>query len=119
MQIKLLVIVIIGLLSIRGGCSKKTAGGDNPPPPVIQPPAVNQVDYWLTKGDQSILLQKQSTILSFGTTTNSYPGITVDTTQRYQTVDGFGYTLTSGSATLINSLGASKSALLQELFGNG
>ena len=119
MQIRVLIMAIVGLLSVQGGCSKKTTGDDNPPPPVVPPPAaVNEVDFWLTKGDQSILLQKQSAILSFGTTTNSYPIITVDTIQRYQTVDGFGYTLTSGSATLINNLGASKSALLQELFGN-
>jgi glucosylceramidase len=79
---------------------------------------VNEVDFWLTKGDQSVLLQKQSTILSFGTASNAYSTIIVDTQQRYQTVDGFGYTLTSGSAALINDLGASKPALLQELFGN-
>lgn len=118
MQIKLLVIAIIGLLSIQGECSKKNTGGDNPPAPVPLPTGINEVDFWLTKGDQSILLQKQSTTLSFGTTANSYPSITVDTTQKYQTVDGFGYTLTSGSASLINSLGPAKASLLQELFGN-
>lgn len=117
MQIKLLVIAVIGLLSIQGECSKKNTGSDNPAP--VQPPTgINEVDFWLTKGDQSILLQKQSTTLSFGTTANSGPTITVDTTQKFQTVDGFGYTLTSGSATLINNLGPAKASLLQELFGN-
>ena len=117
MQIKLLIIAIVGMMNVQGGCSKKVNGGDTiqPPPP---PPAINEVDFWLTKGDQSVLLQKQSTTLSFGTTANSNPTITVDTTQKYQTIDGFGYTLTSGSATLINNLGAAKDALLQELFGN-
>jgi len=118
MQIKLLAIAFIGLLCVQGSCSKKETGGDNPPQPPPPPPAVNEVDFWLTKGDQSALLQKQTAVLSFGTTTNSLPDITVDTTQRFQTVDGFGYTLTSGSATLINSLGAGKAALLQELFGS-
>ena len=43
----------------------------------------------------------------------------MDTTQIYQTVDGFGYTLTGGSANLINQLTpAVKAGLLQELFGN-
>src|SRR5437762_10948314 len=55
------------------------------------------VDYWLTKGDQSVLLQQQSS-LSFGSVTNRYANITVDTTQVFQSVDGFGYTLTTGSA---------------------
>jgi glucosylceramidase len=118
MQIRLFIIAIIGLLNVDGGCSEKTAGSNNQPPPSPPPPAINEVDFWLTRGDQNVLLQKQSTILAFGTTTNSNPDITVDTTQKYQTIDGFGYTLTSGSATLINSLGTAKTALLQELFGN-
>ena len=74
---------------------------------------------WVTTGDQSKLLQKQEA-LSFGRETNSHPFIDVDTTQRFQTVDGFGYTLTGGSATLINRLpAAQKSSLLRELFGAG
>jgi glucosylceramidase len=44
----------------------------------------------------------------------------VDSTQTFQTIDGFGYTLTGGSAYLINQLGsAEKNSLLQELFGTG
>ena len=116
MQSKLLIIVLIGLMSVQSNCSKK--GNSNTTTPTNPPVVINEVDFWLTKGDQSVLLQKQSTTLSFGTVANSNPDIIVDTTQKYQTVDGFGYTLTSGSATLINSLGAAKAALLQELFGN-
>ena len=78
------------------------------------------MDFWLTKNDQSVLLQKQSTVLSFGTTANSNPNIDVDTTQTYQTIDGFGFTLTGGSAYVINLLNATdKTNLLNELFGNG
>ena len=90
-------------------------------PPVIPPIAGNNdMDFWLTKGDQTALLQKQSTILTFGTTTNAYTDIDVDSTRQYQTIDGFGYTLTGGSAYLINLMSASaKADLLQELFGNG
>ncbi len=48
---------------------------------------------------------------------NSNATINIDTTQTYQTIDGFGYTLTGGSATLIYSLPADKrAALLKELF---
>lgn len=118
MHLRLLTITIIGMINIHGGCSKDkdSSGGTTPTPP--PPPTVNEVDFWLTKGDQTVLLQKQSVVLAFASTTNSNPEITVDTTQRYQSVDGFGYTLTSGSATLINSLPAnSKASLLQELFG--
>ena len=91
------------------------------PVPVVPPVAVtNDVDFWLTKGDQSVLLAKQTGTLGFGTTYNTYMNIEVDASQKYQTVDGFGYTLTGGSADVINQLTTSKkSALLQELFGSG
>ncbi|KRB54369.1 glycoside hydrolase family 30 beta sandwich domain-containing protein [Flavobacterium sp. Root186] len=91
-------------------------------PPVVNPPVVvtNDVDFWLTKGDQSVLLAKQNGTLGFGTVPNSYTNIEVNAAQKYQTVDGFGYTLTGGSADVINQLtAAKKSALLQELFGTG
>ena len=66
-----------------------------------------------------MLLQKQST-LSFGNPGNNDPYIDVDTTTVMQTVDGFGYTLTGGSAYLINKMVAvERSNLLNELFGNG
>lgn len=100
-------------------CSNKNS--DNPPvnPPPPPPPSTNEVDFWLTKADGSIKLEKQNTILSFKTPSNSYPSIEIDETSSYQTIDGFGYTLTGGSAEVINSLITSKKdELLQELFGS-
>jgi len=77
----------------------------------------SDVSYWLTKGDKSALLQKQNVALNFAEATNSYATIEVDDTQSFQTIDGFGYTLTGGSATLMNNLGAAeKDALIKELF---
>lgn len=101
-------------------CSKNSAGSSVTTPVVIPPQAgTNDVDFWLTKSDQSVLLQKQSTILSFGSTVNSNFNIDVDTTQVFQTIDGFGYTLTGGSAYVISKLSATdKAKLLKELFGN-
>ncbi len=88
-------------------------------PAITATAGTNDVDFWLTKGDQSVLLQKQPAVLSFGTTANSNVNIDVDTTQVFQTVDGFGYTLTGGSAYVINHLDATvKANLLKELFGN-
>lgn len=79
--------------------------------------AKGDVQMWLTKGDQSALLQPQ-TPLKFGTAANSNPTIEVDGSQKFQQIDGFGYTLTGGSASLINGLApGAKNALLQELFG--
>ena len=99
-------------------CSSSGDKEDNPNP--IEPPVVttSDVDFWLTKGNQSVLLQKQSSVLSFGTASNIYANIEVSDTQSYQTIDGFGYTLTGGSAQVINQLSAAnKQELLQELFG--
>lgn len=102
-------------------CSSSSDATDQTPnpPEVTNPPATgpNEVDFWLTNGDQSILLKKQSNIFNFGTTNNTYPTIEVNETQKYQTIDGFGYTLTGGSAQVINQLSTQKkAALLQELF---
>lgn len=82
--------------------------------------SASEMEVWITKSDQSVLLQKQIGTLFFGSTPNGFQNINVDETQTYQSIDGFGYTLTGGSAQLINSLSAAKkTALLQELFGNG
>jgi glucosylceramidase len=86
--------------------------------PITPPQQVNEVDYWLTNGSKNTFLQKQTGILTFGSTYNVYPSIEVDATQTYQTIDGFGFTLTGGSAQSINLLNTQKRKdLLQELFG--
>ncbi|HEY1056142.1 MAG TPA: glycoside hydrolase family 30 beta sandwich domain-containing protein [Emticicia sp.] len=76
-----------------------------------------QVEVWLTNADKSALLQKQNEVLSFGNEKTDGPTIFVDDTKRFQSMDGFGFTLTGGSATLINQLKETeKAALLKELF---
>ncbi len=77
------------------------------------------INWWLTKGDQSALLQQQPTTLVFGKETNTAPYITVDTVKKYQGIDGFGFALTGSSAQLINQMPESiKGALLRQLFGS-
>jgi len=79
--------------------------------------ANESVSIWMTTTDRSKLLQPQSNVTfsaDAGTNANT---ITIDENTTYQGIDGFGYTLTGASASLINGLGASqKNALLQELF---
>jgi len=88
--------------------------------PLPTPKPVSQktdVSLWLTKADRSALFQKQNIALNFQSTSNQYPTIEVDTTQSFQSIDGFGYTLTGGSATLINSLPKDEQdKLLKDLF---
>lgn len=103
------------LLFILIGCSSSPDNGNEPEPI----PTTNDVTFWLTKGNETVKLQKQNTVLGFTTNPNSYSTIEVNQNQTFQTIDGFGYTLTGGSAEVINQLGDSKKQeLLQELFGN-
>ncbi len=98
-------------------CCSQGSGGDDPAP-TNPPSATNEVDYWLTKGDQTVLLQKQSDIISFSSPANTYPNLDIDVSKTYQTIDGFGYTLTGGSVQVINTLTESKKQeLLQNVFG--
>jgi glucosylceramidase len=116
LRIIIVVLSLFGLLSLQSNCSKSSSSGQgNNTPPVTGP----NLSSWVSNGDKSALLQKQND-QNFGTVTNTYSTIEVDTTQTFQTVDGFGYALTGGSAYVINLLSATdKSNLLQELFGTG
>src|SRR5438067_9093528 len=77
------------------------------------------VEFWLTKPDQSVLFKKQSGSLLFASAAATGSNtIEVDAAKIFQTIDGFGYCLTGGSASLINSLpAAEQNKLLHELFG--
>lgn len=76
------------------------------------------VQVWLTKGDQSVKLQQQSTAYFSGTSSTGTT-IEVDASQIFQNIDGFGYTLTGGSVQVINQLNlAKKQELLNDLFGS-
>jgi glucosylceramidase len=100
-------------------CNKTPSNGNGNVGPVDTTPVKPDVDFYLTTGNQSILLQKQNANLVFKTASNGYPEIMVDSTQAYQSIDGFGFALTDGSAQLIAGLPASiQTDLLKELFGN-
>jgi glucosylceramidase len=79
--------------------------------------AQKDVSVWLTTADRSALFQEQTPAISFGAATPTNPVITVDPKTTYQTMDGFGYALTGGSAQLILRMDpAKRDALLHELF---
>ncbi len=103
------------------GCSSSSTQAETPttPPENPNPPAAtNDVDFWLTKGDRSAELEKQDVVLGFGNNPNNFTNIEVDDSQTFQTIDGFGFTLTGGSVAVIDGLSpAKKQELLQELFG--
>lgn len=113
-------ILFFAIATIFAASCSKSSGNTTPDPTPEKPVAAsNEVNFWITNGDQSSLLKKQTPVL-FATTNNSNFNIEVDENQSYQTVDGFGYTLTGGSVEVINQLSpAKKQELLQELFGSG
>ncbi|HEX4850250.1 MAG TPA: glucosylceramidase, partial [Puia sp.] len=91
------VFISFFLLSCAKGKSTSNNGGQD------SSFGGNPVSYWMTNGDQSLLLKRQSDLI-FGRQSNSYLFIDVDSTQTFQSIDGFGYTLTGGSAYVINAM---------------
>jgi glucosylceramidase len=78
----------------------------------------SSVAVWLTTADQSILFQRQQQNLSFAkNNSNQLPVLAVDSEQKFQAMEGFGFALTGGSAMLIGRLpDPDRQALLRELF---
>lgn len=106
------MLVLMAVILLSFNCDKRKSGGGTSLAPGTE------VNWWMTTGSKTSLLQKQ-TAFSFNNGGTAVLTIDVDSTQQYQSVDGFGYTLTEGSAYLINKLTRTeKNNLLQELFGN-
>ena len=84
--------------------------------------AAGQVAFWLVDPVKPVLFIQQPS-LPLATDVKRTPAIHIDASQTYQAIDGFGYTLTGGSAMLIQRMAPkAREALLQELFsttGNG
>ncbi|MFP5439336.1 MAG: glycoside hydrolase family 30 protein [Bacteroidia bacterium] len=107
-------------LGAATSCSSSSGGNetDNTNPGTNPTPGTNDIDFYLTKGDRSTLLEKQTTVLDLNTTGTVYTNV-IDVSEgtTFQTMDGFGYTLTGGSVQVINSLNATrKQELLQDVF---
>ena len=78
---------------------------------------LNSVTVWLTTADQSSLLQRQTNEHYFSEYNSDLPVISVDVEQKYQAIEGFGFSLTGGSAMLISRLPfTDRHLLLRELF---
>jgi glucosylceramidase len=76
-----------------------------------------KVATWLTTPDGSSLFAQQPSKLRLTSGTPSADIIDVDNKQTFQSIDGFGYALTGGSAQLLMRMTpAKRAALLHELF---
>lgn len=72
---------------------------------------------WLTTPDRTALVAPQANSLRFASEAGQLPALTVDDAQHFQTMDGFGFALTGGSAQLLMRMGAAqRAALLKKLF---
>jgi glucosylceramidase len=79
--------------------------------------AQKDVSLYLTTPDRSSLLQLQPSIAFTTPAAAATQTINVDAAKTYQTIDGFGFALTSGSAQLLMHMDpAKRDALLHELF---
>lgn len=77
-----------------------------------------EVEAWVTTLNQQSLLEKKD--LSIDKEFEIDTTILIDSSQTYQEIDGFGYTLTGGSALHLNNMSATaRKELLKELFGTG
>jgi len=106
-------IILLALFSFQS--CKGNVAGDKP----IDPNEASKITLalWLTSPETNVLFQLQPVGLSFGDLVNQDQSITVDTTQIFQTIDGFGNCLTGGSATLLHKMdAASRGVILKELF---
>lgn len=82
--------------------------------------AASPVRVWLTNADHSQGLEQQLPGPAFRKGRSTLPTITLDARRTFQSIDGFGYAITGGSAQLIMKMSpAARRALLEEIFGKG
>jgi glucosylceramidase len=76
--------------------------------------------FWLTTPARTAIVAQQPNSLHFSSDAGQLSLLTVDDAQHLQTMDGFGFALTGGSAQLLMRMGAGpRTALLKQLFTTG
>lgn len=84
---------------------------------ISSPAPAPAISVWLTSADRSRLFECTENAVFFQTGAGVGPTITLDPAQTRQTMEGFGFSLTGGSAMLISRLPTDvKQNLLNELF---
>jgi glucosylceramidase len=81
--------------------------------------AAQTAQVWLTQGGGSARLTQQGSV-TFGANSGSATTVTINEGSTFQSIDGYGFTLTQGSAKMISQMGATEqNNLLNELYGAG
>lgn len=92
-------------------CSPKLA-----PTPTPRDAAPSTAQFWLTTPDKSVLFSRRPDLTEADVPSETT--IVIDDSKTYQDIDGFGLTLTGGSAQLIGRMSpGAQQSLLEELFG--
>ena len=109
-------VVVLAIIIVVAGCEPDEKIPDPGPPE--QPEEIGKAQVWVTTGDQSKLLAKETDISITEITNTSFPTITLDVSQKLQEIEGFGAALTGSSAYLINKkmTAGQRLSLLEDLF---
>lgn len=91
---KLQILVLLPLIAMQLNCGSSKSVTANS----------GKIESWITTTDETSKLKKQ-TDLVFGSETNSNQTIEVNPAEKFQTIEGFGFSLTGGSAQAIKKIG--------------
>ena len=83
-----------------------------------QNPEPGKIEAWITNPDRSALFEKQAEPVSFSSKNRGWGStIVIDDNQKLQSIDGFGFALTGGSAELMMKMSpAERGKLIHEVF---
>ena len=110
---------IVFFLCFIWGCSSDTTNDDENNTPDVSNITYSNVDLYVTKADQSELLRLQPTKVPLFSENINF-SITINPDITYQEMDGFGFSLTGGSALHLNNMSpAERTSILNELFSEG
>jgi glucosylceramidase len=113
MKIGIPIYILAAFICSAIGCNKSNGDVDPDTPPELP------VKVWTTSSNQVNLLYHKT--IDFATGLDErFPEITINPAETLQVVDGFGFTLTGGSAMLLHQMeNNARQELLKEFFGNG
>jgi glucosylceramidase len=106
-------VIISSAFFFMAGC-----GGleNNEPQPIVAD--IGKAQVWLTRGDKTRLLNREPDLSIRKTASTNWPVIEIDSTVRFQSVEGFGAALTGSSAYLFRQKMSTSQriAALRDLF---
>ena len=110
-------LVAVAVAAFLVGACGGNSGADPGTGPEPLPPG--NIEVYLTTGERTHLLSKERNLSFSGTTLPAPATIEVDPAQTYQTMVGFGASITDASAILIQEKldGSARDALMNQLFG--